>query len=460
MLQPSLPWHRLPSYRMAGTLAFVLAVLVLAVSEFSFTADERATAQRDFASDARLAVGQLRRVVVGMESAQRGYMLTARPEYRAPYDTMLGQKAQVLESVRQLATRRPAQRDTLEQLAVLSERKFSELAEVMRLLDEGNTKGASNLLLTGIGREQSERIQQLVDAMIAQEEAAYEQAGARRQTIRNWSRLAVLAMVLISLLSLLASLRVDREREAERARFIADQSAERDKLEAEVTRRTAELTDLAHHLQTVREDERGRLARELHDELGGLLTAAKMDLARVRKRVADSGPELAERIAHLGRTLDAGIALKRNIIENLRPSALQNLGLPRTLEILCSDFAKASEIQVDADIADLKLSGEPALTLYRVTQEALTNIAKYAKARRVRVRLEALPGQARVTVADDGTGFTPGQARVGSHGLAGMRFRAQSCGGTWVLRTAPGQGTTVTVTVPLQDTAGGGSAPA
>jgi signal transduction histidine kinase len=445
---------------MAGALAFVLALLVLVVTELSFAADERATAQRDFASDARLAVGRLRRVVVGMESAQRGFMLTARPEYRAPYDTMLGQTAQVLESVRQLATRRPAQRDTLEQLAVLSERKFSELAEVMRLLDAGNTKAASNLLLTGIGREQSERIQQLVDAMIAQEEAAYEQAGVLRQTIRNWSRLAVLAMILISLLSLLASLRVDRERESERARFVADLSAERDKLEAEVTRRTAELTDLAHHLQTVREDERGRLARELHDELGGLLTAAKMDLARVRKRLTDSGPELAERIAHLGRTLDSGIALKRNIIENLRPSALQNLGLPRTLEILCGDFAKASEIQVDADIADLKLGGEPALTLYRVTQEALTNIAKYADARRVRVSLEALPGQARVTVEDDGIGFTPGQARVGSHGLAGMRFRAQSCGGTWVLRTAPGQGTTVTVTVPVQDTGAGGSAPA
>ncbi len=449
MSHPALPWNHLPSYRLAGALSLGLAVLVLAVTEFSFSADARATEQREFASGARLAVGKLRRVVLGMESAQRGFMLTGRQEYRAPYDELLAQIGPVLESVRSLAVRRPARRETLEQIVSTSEKKFSELAEVMRLLDEGNTKVAGNLLMTDIGREQTERIQELVDGMIVEEDAAYAKAGVLRETIRNWSRMAALAMIGISLLSLLASLRLGREREAERARFVSDLSAERDKLEAEVTRRTAELTDLAHHLQTVREDERGRLARELHDELGGLLTAAKMDLARVRKRLVDSGPEVAERIDHLGRTLDLGIALKRNIIENLRPSALQNLGLPRTLEILCSEFSRASEIQVDTDIADLTLGGECALSLYRVTQEALTNIAKYAKASRVRVCLEAQPNQVRLTVDDNGIGFATGQVRVGSHGLAGMRFRAQSCGGTWVLRTAPGQGSTVTVTVPL-----------
>ena len=109
-----------------------------------------------------------------------------------------------------------------------------------------------------------------------------------------------------------------------------------------MARRTAELTDLARHLQTVREDERGFLARELHDELGGLLTAAKLDVARLRKRLDTGQPEVAERIVHLGQTLDAGIALKRRIIEDLRPSSLANLGLQRALEILCEEFAQRS----------------------------------------------------------------------------------------------------------------------
>lgn len=99
--------------------------------------------------------------------------------------------------------------------------------------------------------------------------------------------------------------------------------------------RTRELTDLALHLQRVREDERGHLARELHDELGGLLTAAKFDVARVRKRVDGSGPEVADCIRHLSQVLDAGIELKRRIIEDLRPSSLDTLGLQRRASTRC-----------------------------------------------------------------------------------------------------------------------------
>jgi signal transduction histidine kinase len=203
-------------------------------------------------------------------------------------------------------------------------------------------------------------------------------------------------------------------------------------------------------LQTVREDERSHLARELHDELGGLLTAAKLDVARVRKRLAGSGPEAAERIDHLSQTLDAGIALKRRIIEDLRPSSLDNLGLPRTLEILCSDFARAADVQLSTEIAELPLRGEPALAIYRLVQEALTNIAKYARARHVQVRLSEVGGRAQVQVRDDGVGFDPSTAlRQRGHGLSGMRFRMQSCGGDWLLDSAPGRGTLVQASVPL-----------
>ena len=108
-------------------------------------------------------------------------------------------------------------------------------------------------------------------------------------------------------------------------------------LEQEVAARTAQLTELAQHLQTVREDERSRLARELHDELGALLTAAKLDVARLKSRLgASAAPRLAERLAHLNDALNGGIALKRSIIEDLRPSSLSNLGLVAALEILAA----------------------------------------------------------------------------------------------------------------------------
>ena len=106
--------------------------------------------------------------------------------------------------------------------------------------------------------------------------------------------------------------------------------------------RTAQLKELAQHLQTIREDERSRLARELHDELGALLTAAKLDVARLKSRLgSDATADAAERLAHLNETLNGGIALKRRIIEDLRPSSLSNLGLVAALEILLREFGAA-----------------------------------------------------------------------------------------------------------------------
>ncbi|MBK9361939.1 MAG: CHASE3 domain-containing protein [Rubrivivax sp.] len=449
-----MPWRLLSfkrtlTWRIAGPLAAALALLLIVTNEVGYRAAEQVTAQREAVIDARLAVGRLRHDVLRMESAQRGYMLTGRAEYRAPYDRARQEITDSIRTVSELAARDDVQRDALVQLADASERRVSELQEVLRLFDQGGPQAAMELFLTDIGREQMERIQQLVDDMLQRSEQAYAQGGERRDRVRLWSRVALVLLVLLCLGAVRAALALNHERALERAQHLRELAAERDKLEAEVQRRTHELTDLARHLQTVREDERGHLARELHDELGGLLTAAKLDVARVRKRLAGANPEAAERIDHLGRTLDAGIALKRRIIEDLRPSSLTNLGLRRTLEILCADFAQRAELPVATALEDLRLSDERALAVYRVVQEALTNVAKYAQARHVHVSLQAVDGRACVQVRDDGIGFDPSRPRPGSHGLAGMRFRMQSCGGDCAVHSAAGQGTTVQASVPL-----------
>ena len=165
--------------------------------------------------------------------------------------------------------------------------------------------------------------------------------------------------------------------------------AERDRLELEVAQRTAQLTELTHHLQTAREDERSRLARDLHDELGALLTSAKLDAARIKSRLAGTAPEALERLSHLVETLNSGIAMKRRIIEDLRPSALGNLGLVAALEILAREFAEQSGIAVHHALEPVPLEADAELVVYRLVQEAITNIAKYAKAKQVWVSLSA-----------------------------------------------------------------------
>ena len=179
-----------------------------------------------------------------------------------------------------------------------------------------------------------------------------------------------------------------------------------------------------------------------------LLTAAKLDVARLKSRLPELSPEAAARMSHLNETLNSGIALKRRIIEDLRPSSLSNLGLVAALEIQAREFADASGLAVETDLSPVHLSASGELTVYRLVQEAMTNLAKYAKASRVHIRLVEVAGQVEIAVTDDGIGFDAQAQRRGSaHGLLGMRFRVEAEGGRMHLRTASGQGTRVSATL-------------
>ncbi len=443
-------WQFLLSYRFVGPLAVAFAVLFVATNEFGARADVDVNAKRDLTVRMRLTVLDSRRTVLLMESALRGYFLTGRLEYREPYDSARARTSSDVQALRELAQQVPEHRAEIGRLVDVLEFKMSELSEVMRLFDAGERDRALNLILTDIGREQMERIHEIVDGVIRGEEQEYARSAVQRDRVQVWRRIALYSLVLLSLGTVFAARRMAREHESERASHLLALNAERDKLEGEVMRRTHELTDLARHLQTVREDERSHLARELHDELGGLLMVAKLDIARVRRQTAGAAPETTESIDHLAQTLDAGIGLKRRIIEDLRPSALTNLGLQKTLEILCEEFAQRADIQVKASIAELELSDARELAIFRIVQEALTNVAKYAKAKTVYVTLERVADQARVEVRDDGVGFDLQRLQLGAHGLAGMRFRTQSFGGAWQIESAPGKGTSLRASIPMQ----------
>ncbi len=257
--------------------------------------------------------------------------------------------------------------------------------------------------------------------------------------------LTAVVSVIISLLALFMYWRqrsmIDKLRQ-ELQRTI---QAGRDRLETEVSLRTVQLTELTHHLQTAREDERHRLARNLHDDLGALLTSAKLDAARIKSRLADRAPEALELLAHLVSTLNSGIALGRSIIEDLRPSALSNLGLVATLEILTREFAEISGVEVHRELEPVELEVSAELMVYRLVQEAITNITKYARAQNVWVRLATDNGQVEVSVRDDGAGFDTRVQPRSAYGLVGMRFRVEAEGGTLALVSAPGQGTLIQV---------------
>lgn len=212
--------------------------------------------------------------------------------------------------------------------------------------------------------------------------------------------------------------------------------------------------DFAAWLQRTREAERAALARELHDELGAILTAARLDVAWLAAQPACHEPGIGERLEALRRVLAQGLALKRRVVEDLHPTMLTHLGLAPALEQLVASsrqrFAGRLCASIDPSVSP---DGEPALALYRIAQEALTNVHAYARARSASVTLRRAGGRIELTVDDDGVGFEAGSVGYGHHGLAGMRHRMLAVGGGLEIRSTPGAGTTIRASLPPRDRA-------
>jgi signal transduction histidine kinase len=237
---------------------------------------------------------------------------------------------------------------------------------------------------------------------------------------------------------------VDRQREAS--------SSADARVEGQVADRTRELASLTDFLQTHNEREKAALARELHDSLGGILTPAKMDLAWLEARLG-SDPEFRERMHRLSAMIDQGIDLKRRIIEALRPSLLDHLGLASALQWYVEETCRESRLACRLRISE-KLERMPPdleIAFYRLVQEALNNVVKHSRAKTFELELDRTPEGLHVLLADDGVGIADlAKAKSLSHGLAGMMHRVRSMGGTFDVTTAAERGTRIVVFVPLR----------
>jgi signal transduction histidine kinase len=215
----------------------------------------------------------------------------------------------------------------------------------------------------------------------------------------------------------------------------------RDELELEASAQAAELNEVYGHLQTVQEQERSRLARGLHDELGGLLLAARMDLSWLRQHAADAAPNaLTTRLDRVLEMLDQGIDLKRRVIEELHPTLLDNVGLLAALRWQVEETSQQAGLDARCEFPEQEpeITPRAAITLFRVVQEALANVQKQASARHVVVRLDVTATSYVLSIRDDGRGIVAaGTTRGEGHGVAGMRHRMNAAGGA--LMTGTGQ---------------------
>ena len=213
------------------------------------------------------------------------------------------------------------------------------------------------------------------------------------------------------------------------------------------------LRELAAHINTVREEQRARIARELHDVVGGMLTSMKLDIQRIRRRNSD--PAIADIVTSLLDLTQESIDVVRSISEDLRPGVLDHLGLRAALEGALRQFSQRSEIACILAAGDAlpTLPSPVATAVYRICQEALTNIARHAAATRVTLRLHCAEAQLCVEIEDNGRGLLSLTPTGKSIGLLSMAERAREFGGTLAVHPFEGGGTCLRLSLPLEDKA-------
>jgi protein-histidine pros-kinase len=379
------------------------------------------------------------------ENAVRGYLLSGNRDHLLPYENARATANGTLDAIRHDLEPNADNDAALADLAGLVTIKLRSLEQAIERGMAGDDARAEGKRYTDRIRD---RLLGLKAAVVAEGEASFGRSARHVERMR-W----VVAGLALGALLLMAVLFLVIERQGKlREQIAAMLHSENERLDSLVQERTAELSNLASYLTNAREAEKARLARELHDELGSLLTAAKIESGWVAEQL--NGTVLAscsERLGKLTEFLDRGIALKRRIIDGLRPPLLEELGLVSTLRILGEEFVACGDEALDIQLpdADVELAPAPSLALYRIAQEALTNVRKHAHATRVTLALRVNGTRLELEVADDGVGLGADLERTQRHGLAGMKHRVQMCAGDFRLASQPGGGTRIVVGIPL-----------
>ena len=315
-------------------MALLAAMVLVGINEVGHMRSQDAVEQLAQGLTTRSDVNKLLQSMLDAETGQRGYLLTGNETYLEPYDKAVATVQTNLDSLRMQFMGAPADMQEFALLSRQISRKLAEMELSLRLRRQGNEDAWKFILHTDVGKEHMEAIRQHAQELIARSDKRLAQGRVQIEQSLMLSRIGIATVTAIGLLAFYMYLRQTQAVQTVNLREQEVLERERDRLEGLVRDRTATLSELANHLQQVREEERGHLARELHDELGALLTAAKLDVARLKSKIDATAPDVSERLKHLTETLNSGIALKRRIIEDLRPSSLTNLGLTAALEIL------------------------------------------------------------------------------------------------------------------------------
>ena len=434
--------------------AVLVSAAVLVAAELGHDRTANAQAKIMDVSEASQGVLQLMGFIMDAETGQRGYLLTKNDGYLNPY--LIGVSGAKL-TLDTLLQRYQKSADTqgihrLGRIATLAGEKFAELEMTVWRVKRDQMEQAMEIINADIGLNKMTILRKEIIELLDHNEARVNRLRQESIQIIKFSRLSVVIITAINMVLLVIVFRRLSEGWRQKEREAAQLKSQQEWLDTQVRERTAQLEQLSIHLQDVLEAEKIRLARELHDELGSILTAAKMDVTWVRGKLGKSPHAMDEKLERTLKNIDQGILVKRRLIEDLRPSTLSSFGLIVAARELAEDCAARNEWNLAFDVPDAEpdIGPDTATALYRVLQETLNNASKYAQAKHVSIKLACSERELILEVVDDGVGFRLRDIRPKALGIVGMRQRVQARGGSFEISSNPEQGCRTRAIIPLK----------
>lgn len=419
-------------------VAFIATLFL--VAESGYKRIHQASQVISAAEERQQLMSRYLRLVLDAESAQRGFLLSEDPRYLRGFDPAIRALDPLLDRIVEelRASGFEADATRAQGLRSITGKKVGEMQSSLRLYGEMGRDAALQLLGTDIGAramtDLRHELRGLWDLEVQRLADARESSDRDLQTSRVLLGAAsFLSLLLVVLVGALLG-RDMRRRDHETAQ-LGDRNRELDRT---VQQRTAMLFHLSSSLQKVAEREKAALARELHDELGGVLVATKIDVSWLRKKLDDGTDATKLRWERVLRSMDDGLNLKRRVIENLRPTLLDNVGLIAALRWLVDETLRRQNIACEEKYPETlpDLSPDARIAIFRAVQECLMNIVKHAGAHAVLVQVNVEADRLCVVVRDDGVGIDESRIETAqSHGLLGMRHRIESLDGTLGIRS-------------------------
>jgi signal transduction histidine kinase len=405
-----------------------------------------------------LYLNQFKSNVYQAEGAQRGYVITQKLYYLQFYNKAIQDARFNLFALdkaipKAIGTVKALDKKELDELKVTLEAKVTEMNITIELVKSGNTRQALNVVSLDKGLFQANKITLITDYWVNYYETILKNTINERIKSNEGARSAVIfGPLLLMLLVVLVLRQLFRE--------LADKNKTQILLSEINTINQNKLVEQANILSELAlsnmadvERERRHLAREVHDELGSILTATKMDISWVLKALKDSQPLIVEKLKKTNSYLDKAIYFKRELIQNLHPPMISSFGFWPALKNMIEDTAQRNEWELDLILPsdEIEINETIALVAYRVIQETLNNCSKYAKAKKISVFIICDSSNLKIEIQDDGIGLDIAKLQnATTHGIKGMSHRVQAIGGKYTISSTVGAGVNTLIILPIQ----------